>query len=124
VVSSVAIDERSHSLCDSPIATQTVPPGVAIAIKNCIGCSRNLNVGPSDLDERVIRVEVLPERLALEDNFGACLQFRQIDGRIARNSNAVKRNGGARRYSFGDAGVHSHVARVNRRRCWCNRRLG
>lgn len=83
------------SLGNTSIATEAIPPRLAITIKDCTLCGGDLEIGTTNLDERVVRVEVFPESSALEGNLGAGLQLGQVNCRISRNGNAVEGNGSA-----------------------------
>lgn len=62
-----------YELSDTAIAAQAVPPGLAIAIKDCTLRSGDLEVRTSDLDEWVVRIKVFPEGRAFEGDLGSGL---------------------------------------------------
>jgi hypothetical protein len=57
------------SLGHAPIRSKTVPPSFAVAIKNGPFCGSNFDIRSSHLDERIIRVEILPEGGTTERDF-------------------------------------------------------
>lgn len=80
-------------LGNTTVATKTIPPRLAIAIKDSTFCSGDLKVSTADLDEWVVAVEVLPERSALEGDLSAGLQLGQIDGLVSRDGDAIEDDG-------------------------------
>lgn len=84
-------------LRNATIATETVPPGLTVAIEDRPLGSSNFDVGASDFDERVVRVKVLPEGSALEGNLGTGLELGQINSRVSRHCDAIKGDGSASR---------------------------
>lgn len=85
----------AHSLLNAAITTEPIPPRLAISIQDCASCSCYFQVGTSDLDQWVVRIEILPKGLSFEDDLGPSFQLRQIDSRITWYGNAVKRDGRA-----------------------------
>jgi hypothetical protein len=66
----------SNSLSDTPIASDTVPPRLSVAIKNGTFGSCNLEIGSANLDERIVAIKVLPEGRTLERDFASVFQLR------------------------------------------------
>lgn len=102
--------KRADELSDTAIAAEAIPPGLAVAIKNCPFRSSDLKVGASDLDEWVICVEVFPESRTLERYLGAGLQFRKVNGRVSRNSDTIQQDVSAGCYSGRNARVCCYMA--------------
>jgi len=109
--------DKVVGLGSTSIAAESIPPGLAVAVKNCAPCCRNLNVLAADGDERVVGVGKLPERPSLERDLGSPLQRREIDGRLSGNGNAVENNIGAGRSRRWNGRISGHVASL-RTRWW------
>jgi len=102
-------------LGNASIAAESIPPCLAVAIKNSAPCCRNLNVLAADGDERVVGVGILPKRPSLERDLGSLLQRREIDGRLSRNGNAVENDVCAGRSRSRNGRIRGHVASLRKR---------
>lgn len=96
------------------VASQSVPPCLTVTIENSIFSCGDFDVSTTNLDERIVRIEIFPKCRAFECDLGSSLQLGEVDSRVTRHGNVVKGDVVASCGSCRNRRICCNVAI-----CWC-----
>lgn len=88
-------DEEMIRLVDPTVATLAIPPRLAVAIDNSVRLRGDGNVGSADCDHIVVCFRESKGSRSSKSYDRTGSQLAHVQGRVARNVDAVKRDGGA-----------------------------
>ena len=121
LANSLANGDKVVWLSNTAVRTKTVPPSLAIAVDDCsfLGCDGDIRTG--NFDHVIVCVCVGECCRSRECHDSAGLELCQVECCVTRNSDAVKSNVGAGRYSGSDGRVRGNVAGVDNLGVGCSR---